>query len=124
MVDQCTESGLVAVEFIPARGVSKERIATAARLLAINDSAAEKLTTGVSGIDADGKALRKGSCCDIRRYVESRGGRMPEAMKLMCALVRMYGGTPVVIAEGAEVLGVVHLCAAAPCGSPAEKTDG
>jgi K+-transporting ATPase ATPase B chain len=70
--------------------------------------------TRMSGADlqgADGKPrqLRKGAADAIRRHVESLGGSFPAALQATVDDVARRGSTPLVVADGARVLGVVEL---------------
>nr|WP_315428606.1 potassium-transporting ATPase subunit KdpB [uncultured Albidiferax sp.] len=70
--------------------------------------------TRMSGIDlqsADGKVrvLRKGAVDAIRKYVQAQNGRMPTEVGKNADDVSRRGSTPLVVVEGATVLGVVEL---------------
>ncbi|MBI3867311.1 MAG: potassium-transporting ATPase subunit KdpB [Verrucomicrobia bacterium] len=71
--------------------------------------------TRMSGVDfpaRDGqpaRAIRKGAAEAIRLYVDQLGGQFPQAMTQGVDEISRSGGTPLVVAEGREVLGVVHL---------------
>ncbi len=71
--------------------------------------------TRMSGVDfpaGDGmpiRAIRKGAAKAIRKYVEQLGGLFPKEVSTAVDEVSRAGGTPLVVADGAEVLGVVHL---------------
>ena len=70
--------------------------------------------TRMSGVDlpgADGKprAVRKGAADAIRRHVESLGGSFPAALQTAVDDVARRGSTPLVVADGTRVLGVVEL---------------
>ncbi len=55
------------------------------------------------------RSIRKGATEAMRTLVEQRGGRFPERVSLSVEEISRSGGTPLVVAEGAEVLGVVQL---------------
>jgi len=55
------------------------------------------------------RCIRKGAADAMRAYVTDRGGRFPEKVSLAVEEIARGGGTPLVVAEGAEVLGVVQL---------------
>jgi len=55
------------------------------------------------------RCIRKGAAEAMRAYVDQRGGKFPEKINQTVEEVSRAGGTPLVVAEGAEVLGVVHL---------------
>ena len=66
--------------------------------------------TRMSGIDlADGRQLRKGAADAIERHVIAAGGRFPPEVRAAVDLVSRRGSTPLVVAEGAQVLGVIEL---------------
>ncbi|SDP68888.1 K+-transporting ATPase ATPase B chain [Rhodoferax sp. OV413] len=70
--------------------------------------------TRMSGIDlqsADGKVrvLRKGAVDAIRKYVQAQNGRMPTEVAKQADDVSRRGSTPLVVVDGAIVLGVVEL---------------
>jgi potassium-transporting ATPase ATP-binding subunit len=55
------------------------------------------------------RSIRKGAVDAMRAYIEQRGGTFPERVTQSVEGVSRSGGTPLVVAEGAEVLGVVQL---------------
>ncbi len=55
------------------------------------------------------RSIRKGAADAMRAYVEQRGGKFPERVTQSVEEISRSGGTPLVVAEGAEVLGVVQL---------------
>lgn len=70
----------------------------------------------MSGVDLDGqvgdwahRSIRKGAADAVQRYVESLGGRFPAETRATVEDVSRKGGTPLVVAAGPEVLGVVEL---------------
>ncbi|MEI7728592.1 MAG: potassium-transporting ATPase subunit KdpB [Verrucomicrobiota bacterium] len=71
--------------------------------------------TRMSGVDfppADGlpaRVIRKGAAETMRVYVDQLGGQFPQAVAQTVDEVSRSGGTPLVVAEGREVLGVVQL---------------
>ncbi len=65
--------------------------------------------TRMSGIDHDGLAIRKGAADSVKTFVESSGGRFPGDVKAVAERVAREGGTPLVVAEGSRVLGVIQL---------------
>jgi K+-transporting ATPase ATPase B chain len=129
----------MATEFIPAEGVSKADLAEAAMLSSLADETPEgrsivdlcKETLGVrgrdirapagssfipfsaetrmSGIDWDGRKIRKGSHDAIEEYVKNAGGIMPDGIKTAVESIAREGGTPLVVAEGPRVLGAIRL---------------
>jgi K+-transporting ATPase ATPase B chain len=66
--------------------------------------------TRMSGVDLpDGRRLRKGAADTMRRHVESLGGTVPPELVAVVDEISRSGGTPLVVADGARVLGIVHL---------------
>jgi K+-transporting ATPase ATPase B chain len=55
------------------------------------------------------RRIRKGAAEAMRAYVTELGGKFPEKINLTVEEIARGGGTPLVVAEGAEVLGVVQL---------------
>ena len=56
-----------------------------------------------------GRSIRKGAADSVRSHVLRLGGSYPDAVAKSVDSVARQGGTPLVVADGAEVLGVVHL---------------
>lgn len=71
--------------------------------------------TRMSGVDlpankiSPARSIRKGAADSVRRWVESQGGRHPAEVASEVERVSRAGGTPLVVADGPRVLGVVHL---------------
>jgi K+-transporting ATPase ATPase B chain len=65
--------------------------------------------TRMSGIEWHGRSIRKGAGDSVRRWVEDQGGQVPEDLAPIVEGIATTGGTPLVVAEGANVLGVIHL---------------
>jgi K+-transporting ATPase ATPase B chain len=65
--------------------------------------------TRMSGVDFEGRSLRKGAAEAVRRHVEALGGQFPDEVQKLVELVSRRGGTPLVVADGKRVLGVVEL---------------
>jgi len=129
----------MATQFLPAEGVTKEELATAAMYSSLADVTPEgrsivdlcKETLGIrgrdirapegssfipfsaetrmSGIDWDKREIRKGAHDAIGEYVEHRGGSMPEGIRAAVESIAREGGTPLVVAEGARILGAIRL---------------
>ncbi len=66
-------------------------------------------TTRMSGVDYDGKKMRKGAADAVKNFVEEQGGRAPAKLDEAVNRVARGGGTPLVVAQDNWVLGVVHL---------------
>jgi K+-transporting ATPase ATPase B chain len=65
--------------------------------------------TRMSGVDIDGKEFRKGAADAVRRDVEARGGSLPSDLAEQVDGIARAGSTPLVVSEGARVLGVIEL---------------
>jgi K+-transporting ATPase ATPase B chain len=127
-----------ATAFFPAPGVEEQGLADAAQLSSLADETPEgrsivvlakeqygirerdvealKATfveftaqTRMSGVDMDGREIRKGAADAIQAYVEVKGGSFPPEVQLSVEKISKQGGTPLVVAEGPRVLGVVQL---------------
>jgi potassium-transporting ATPase ATP-binding subunit len=127
-----------AVEFIPVSGVTESELADAAQLSSLADEtpegrsvvvlAKEKYNlrgrevaeheaefipfsayTRMSGVNIDGRELRKGATEAIARFVKESGGNAPESLSEISDRISRNGGTPLAVADGPRVLGVVHL---------------
>jgi K+-transporting ATPase ATPase B chain len=127
-----------ATEFIPARGVNFERLADAAQLASLADETPEgrsivvlakeryklrerkiqelgetfipfSAQTRMSGVNLDGRHIRKGSDDAIEAWVKERGGEFPREVRDTVERIAKQGGTPLVVADGASVLGAIHL---------------
>ncbi len=128
----------MATEFIPAPGVSQEQLADLAQLSSLADEtpegrsivvlAKEKYNlrernleeleaefvpftaqTRMSGVNIKGQEIRKGSVDAIKKYVRDQGGEFPDNIDRTCETIAKSGGTPLVVAEGARVIGAIHL---------------
>ncbi|NOS70719.1 MAG: potassium-transporting ATPase subunit KdpB [Verrucomicrobia bacterium] len=55
------------------------------------------------------RSIRKGAAESIKVHVDKLGGSFPPAITQAVESVSRAGGTPLVVAEGREVLGVIHL---------------
>lgn len=125
--------------FIPAPGVKEADLADAAQLASLADETPEGRSivvlgkqkfnlrerdvaalgatfvhftaqTRMSGVDLPGgRAVRKGAADSIRRHVEALGGSFPTALQTAVDDVARRGSTPLVVADGTKVLGVVEL---------------
>jgi K+-transporting ATPase ATPase B chain len=65
--------------------------------------------TRMSGIDFEGHRIRKGAADSVRRWVEELGGVVPSDLTPIVERIATGGGTPLVVADGSLVLGVIHL---------------
>lgn len=127
-----------ATAFLPADGVNERDLADAAQLSSLADEtpegrsivvlAKEKYNirernvhemgatfvpftaqTRMSGVDLNGRCVRKGAADSIEAYVKSQGGQFPTSLRESVEYVARAGGTPLVVAENSRVLGVVQL---------------
>ncbi|NBY98538.1 potassium-transporting ATPase subunit B, partial [Escherichia coli] len=66
--------------------------------------------TRKSGVDLEqGRQIRKGAADAIRAHVQSLGGNVPAELAGRVEQVARNGATPLVVAEGRHVLGVIEL---------------
>ncbi|MBV9041916.1 MAG: potassium-transporting ATPase subunit KdpB, partial [Acidimicrobiia bacterium] len=65
--------------------------------------------TRMSGVVMDGHQIRKGAADAVRRWVEEQGGKPPEGLASIVDGIAVHGGTPLVVADGPKILGVIHL---------------
>jgi K+-transporting ATPase ATPase B chain len=74
--------------------------------------------TRMSGIEWDGRSIRKGAADSVRRWVTEAGGPVPDDLEPIVTAIAQDGGTPLVVAEGRSqgetvvdprILGVIHL---------------
>jgi len=65
--------------------------------------------TRMSGVDFGGRQIRKGAADAIRKFVEAAHGNWPTAVGETVDSVARRGATPLVVADGARVLGVIEL---------------
>jgi potassium-transporting ATPase ATP-binding subunit len=65
--------------------------------------------TRMSGIEWEGRSIRKGAADSVRRWVEQQDGQIPADLAPIVEEIATHGGTPLVVAEGSKVLGVIHL---------------
>ena len=132
-----------ASEFIPVDGVSAEELADAAQLSSIADETPEGRSvvvyakqayglrartpgelanatwvtftamTRMSGVDIDGRQLRKGAASSVSEWIRSHGGTVSHQLGQIVDGISAAGGTPLVVGEvstgAARVLGVIYL---------------
>jgi len=127
----------MAVEFKVVNGVAESELAEAAYLASLGDTtpegrsivrlAVEKYNvvekqlnsnvvvhgfsarTRMSGVDLDGRTLRKGAVDAVKRYVIERGGNWPSSVDQIAEDIARQGGTPLVVVSDNNCLGVIHL---------------
>jgi K+-transporting ATPase ATPase B chain len=127
-----------ASRFLPVSGVTERELADAAQLASLADETPEGRSivvlakqrfelrgrdlsggehvfhkfsayTRMSGVDLEGRHIRKGAGDSIRRFVEEAGGSWPASTAAIIDQVAKSGATPLVVCEGRRVLGVVEL---------------
>ncbi len=122
--------------FIPAPGVDEQQLAEAALLSSLADETPEGRSivilarqrfslrerdigsatfvpftaqSRMSGINISERIIRKGSADALQRYIEAAGRQFPAAVAQIVSEVARRGETPLVVAEGDHVLGVITL---------------
>ncbi|MEE1742385.1 potassium-transporting ATPase subunit KdpB [Streptomyces sp. BE147] len=132
-----------AAEFVPVKGVTEAELADAAQLSSLADETPEGRSvvvlakekyglrerhqgelahaqwvvftaqTRMSGVDVDGRKVRKGATGSVLAWVKERGGSVPQDTQALTDRISQAGGTPLLVAredtDGARVLGVIHL---------------
>jgi len=63
----------------------------------------------MSGVDLDGRRIRKGAVDSIATFVGQQGAMLPTELKRQADHIARQGGTPLAVAENERALGVVHL---------------
>jgi len=133
-----TMGNRMAHEFLPAPGILVGDLADAAQLASLADETPEgrsitvlakqehglrgrelgrvdarfipfSANTRMSGVDVDGRMIRKGATDAILKHVGALGGSVPSEVEQSVLMVSRSGGTPLVVADGPRILGVVHL---------------
>jgi K+-transporting ATPase ATPase B chain len=126
-----------ASEFLPLDGVTEEELADAAQLASLPDETPEgrsivvlakrygirerhlhqgettfipfSATTRMSGIDWQGRSVRKGAADAVVAWIKTQGGDVPVGLEAVVRGVAESGGTPLVVSVDDRALGVVHL---------------
>ncbi|MGW6209188.1 potassium-transporting ATPase subunit KdpB [Streptomyces sp. NPDC055089] len=132
-----------AAEFLPVPGVTEAELADAAQLSSLADETPEGRSvvilakekyglrerhqgelaraewvaftaqTRMSGVDVDGRKVRKGATGSVVAWVRERGGSVSPDAQALTDRISSAGGTPLLVArqdtDGARVLGVIHL---------------
>jgi K+-transporting ATPase ATPase B chain len=127
----------MASSFLPVGGHEEEELADAAQLASLADETPEgrsivvlakqrfnirgrelpagytfvpfSAQTRMSGLDLGGRRIRKGAAEAVRRWVADQGGRAPAELEDIVNRTAKAGSTPLVVADGTDVLGVVEL---------------
>ena len=127
-----------ATEFLPAPGVTAEQLADAAQLSSLSDETPEgrsivvlakeqynlrgrelgqlraefvpfSANTRMSGIEVEGRSIRKGAVDAIANYLTNHGSSLPASVRDAVEEIARKGGTPLVVAENGRALGVIYL---------------
>lgn len=127
-----------ATDFYPVAGVDEQQLADAAQLSSLADEtpegrsivvlAKEKYAirerdvhglgatfvpftaqTRMSGVNLNGRQIRKGAADAVEAYVKEQGGQFPPALRSTVESIARGGATPLVVAEGKVALGTVQL---------------
>ena len=127
-----------AVAFMPFSGVNEAELADAAQLSSLADETPEGRSvvvlakekyglrgrevaeheanfipfsayTRMSGVDIDGRMLRKGASGAISNLVKELGGSLPTDFDEISDRISRTGGTPLAVADGPRALGIIHL---------------
>jgi K+-transporting ATPase ATPase B chain len=127
----------MAQAFIPAAGHNEEELAEAAQLASLADETPEgrsivvlakdrfnirerdlgtsrqfipfSATTRMSGVDFDGRQIRKGAAESVRRWATELGGSVPAGLDQIVEQIARAGSTPLVVSDGPLILGVIEL---------------
>ncbi|HWX55059.1 MAG TPA: potassium-transporting ATPase subunit KdpB, partial [Verrucomicrobiae bacterium] len=127
-----------AAEFIAAPGVSNDQLADAAQLSSLPDETPEGRSivvlakekyglrgrdfsstqaefvpftaqTRMSGVNLNGREIRKGAADAMEKYVKDNSGSYPKELQLSVEEIARAGGTPLVVAEKGRALGAIYL---------------
>ena len=127
-----------ATAFFPAAGVTEGTLADAAQLASLADETPEGRSivilakekyqirereieklgatfvaftaqTRMSGVDLNGRQVRKGAADAIEAHVKKLGGHYPPEVRLAVDTIAKAGATPLVVCDGAAVLGAIQL---------------
>jgi K+-transporting ATPase ATPase B chain len=63
----------------------------------------------MSGVNLNGRAIRKGATDAVAKYLEEQGSALPPEVRAAVEAISRSGGTPLVVAENGRALGVIHL---------------
>ena len=127
----------LASEFIPMPGVSEAELAEVAQLASLADETPEGRSivvlakqygirehdmaelhaefvpftaqTRMSGVNLDGRQLRKGAGDAVIKFVTDEGGRPPAELQPVLDRIGREGGTPLAVARDSQVMGVIYL---------------
>jgi len=62
-------------------------------------------TTRMSGLDFDDRQIRKGAAESVKRWAAEQGGSVPEGLDATVERISRAGSTPLVVADGPQILG-------------------
>ena len=127
----------MASDFFPVQGVEERGVADAAQMASLADETPEgrsivvlakerfnlrerdmgsdhtfipfSATTRMSGLDVDGRQIRKGAAEAVKRWVAQQGGSVPPDLDPLVDGISRRGSTPLAVADGARILGVIEL---------------
>jgi potassium-transporting ATPase ATP-binding subunit len=127
----------MAANFFPVGGHSEQELADVAQLASLADETPEgrsivvlakdqfgirerqlgtdhvfvpfTATTRMSGLDVGGRQIRKGAADSVKRWVQEAGGAEPSELDAIVERVSKEGSTPLVVADGTDILGVIEL---------------
>jgi K+-transporting ATPase ATPase B chain len=127
----------LASELVPMPGVSEAELAEVAQLSSLADETPEGRSivvlakqyglrehdlngaqakfvpftaqTRMSGVDFDGRQLRKGAGDAVIAFVIEQGGRPPAELQAVLTRISREGGTPLAVARDAQIMGVIYL---------------
>jgi potassium-transporting ATPase ATP-binding subunit len=90
--------------------LAKERFAIRERQLEMDHTFIPfSAVTRMSGLDVDRRSIRKGAAESVKRWASERGGTVPSDLDAIVERVSRSGSTPLVVADGQDVLGVIEL---------------
>ncbi|MFN0217628.1 MAG: potassium-transporting ATPase subunit KdpB [Hyphomicrobium sp.] len=133
-----TYGNRLATAFIPAPGLTDRDVAEAALTASLSDGTPEgrsvvalakgqyglsepaltkdsstiipfSAQTRLSGVDFDGRRIRKGAVDAVIAFAGQSQETIPAAVKEAVQSIAKSGGTPLAVAEGGKLLGVIHL---------------
>ncbi len=127
----------MASAFYPVDGHAEEEVASAAQLASLSDETPEgrsivvlakerfhirqrdlgeghvfvpfSAATRMSGLDVDGRHIRKGAAEAVRRWVTDQGGSPSAELDRIVERIARSGATPLAVADGSQLLGVIEL---------------
>lgn len=126
----------MAAEFLPVGNADEHSLAEAAHLSSLADETPEgrsivqfaehrygcqprdlsdaslvqfSAKTKMSGIDWCDRTIRKGAVAAVSDWVRANGGAVPPDMDTIVERITSGGGTPLAVADGGRMLGVIHL---------------